>query len=93
MTVERKEKLMVTQNEINRINELYKKAKAEGLTPQEAEEQKVLRADYIKAFKENLRGTLDTIKIQNPDGTMIDVKERHEQRMKIENGNPNQKGN
>lgn len=84
---------MVTQNEINRINELYKKAKAEGLTPQEAEEQKVLRADYIKAFKENLRGTLDTIKIQNPDGTMIDVKERHEQRMKAENGNPNQKGN
>lgn len=72
---------MVTQNDINRINELYRKAKAEGLTEAEAQEQKDLRAAYVKAFKDNLRGTLNTIKIQNPDGTMIDVKERHDQRM------------
>jgi hypothetical protein len=28
-----------------------------------------------------LRGTLESIKIQNPDGTMIDVKQRHEEKM------------
>ena len=31
---------MVTQDTINRINELYRKSKAEGLTSAEAEEQK-----------------------------------------------------
>lgn len=76
---------MVTQNEINRINELYRKAKAEGLTGAEELEQKKLRADYVKAFKDNLRGTLNTIKIQNPDGTMIDVKERHDQKVMAQN--------
>lgn len=73
---------MVTQDTINRINELYRKSKAEGLTAAEAEEQKQLRAEYVAAFRNNLRGTLDTIKIQNPDGSMIDVKKRHEEKMK-----------
>ena len=84
---------MFTQKDIDRINELYGKAKTQGLTDIEAKEQKELRADYIKAFRDNLRGTLDTIKIQNPDGTMIDVKERHEQRMNTENGDSDKKGN
>lgn len=73
---------MVTQDTINRINELYRKSKAEGLTSAEAEEQKQLRAEYVAAFRNNLRGTLDSIKIQNPDGSMIDVKKRHEEKMK-----------
>ena len=70
---------MVTQDTINRINELYRKSKAEGLTSAEAEEQKQLRAEYVAAFRNNLRGTL---KIQTPDGSMIDVKKRHEEKMK-----------
>ena len=37
---------MVTQDTINRINELYRKSKAEGLTSAEAEEQKQLREEY-----------------------------------------------
>ena len=61
---------MVTQDTINRINELYRKSKAEGLTSAEAEEQKQLRAEYVAAFRNNLRGTLDSIKIQNPDGSI-----------------------
>jgi len=84
---------MFTQKDIDRINELYGKAKKQGLTDIEAKEQKKLRADYITAFRENLRGTLDTIKIQNPDGTMIDVKERHEQRKITEDDNTDKKGN
>lgn len=75
---------MVTEKTIERINELYRKAKAEGLTDAEAEEQKQLRAEYIKAFRDNLRGTLDTIKIQNPDGSVIDVKKRHDEKMKAQ---------
>jgi uncharacterized protein YnzC (UPF0291/DUF896 family) len=91
------EENMVTQQTIERINELYRKSKAEGLTTAELEEQKNLRTEYVQAFRNNLRGTLDSIKIQNPDGTMIDVKKRHEEKMKaasekslkemMENGN------
>ncbi len=73
---------MVTQDTINRINELYHKSKAEGLTPEEAKEQIEFRKEYVAAFRNNLRGTLDTIKIKNPDGSIIDVKKRHDEKMK-----------
>lgn len=84
---------MVTQSTLDRINELYRKSQAEGLTTAEAQEQKNLRAEYIKAFRENLRGTLETIKIQNPDGSIIDVKERHDMRMKEKAENELKNGN
>ena len=67
---------------IKRINELYHKSKGEGLTKEEAEEQIRLRKEYVAAFRNNLRGTLETIKIQNPDGSIIDVKQRHDEKMK-----------
>ncbi len=52
---------MVTEAEIQRINELYRKSKAEGLTEEEKVEQQLLRRAYIDAVKENLRGHLDRI--------------------------------
>lgn len=73
--------MAVTEKTIERINELYRKSKNEGLTIEEAEEQKRLRLEYVQAFRNNLRGTLETIKIQNPDGTIIDVKKRHDEKM------------
>lgn len=55
---------MITDKEIERINELYQKSKTdEGLTPEEAEEQKRLRRLYIDSFKENLRSQLDSITV------------------------------
>ena len=69
---------------IARINELARKQKKEGLTPEEREEQKELRAAYIKAFRENLRSQLENIDIKNPDGTITSVKKRHD---KIYNAN------
>ena len=69
---------MVTEKTLERINELYHKSKAEGLTDAELAEQKQLRADYVKA----LRGQLESIKIKNPDGSLIDVKARHDEKMK-----------
>ena len=61
---------MITKELVDRINELAKKSKTvEGLTDAELAEQKQLRADYVKAFRENLRGQLESIKIQNPDGS------------------------
>lgn len=60
--------------DINRINELYKKSQTVGLTEEEKAEQHAQRQAYIKAFHNNLRGTLDNIKIQNPDGSVEPLK-------------------
>jgi uncharacterized protein YnzC (UPF0291/DUF896 family) len=74
---------MNMEERLQRINDLYRKSQAEGLTKAEKEEQDRLRKEYVKIFRENLRGSLETIKIQNPDGSIIDVKERHDQKMKL----------
>lgn len=46
---------------IDRINELAKKSKAEGLTDLEKQEQDKLRKEYINLFKKNLKAQLDCI--------------------------------
>ncbi|MDO5411673.1 MAG: DUF896 domain-containing protein [Lachnospiraceae bacterium] len=66
--------------DIARINELYKKMKETGLTPEEKEEQARLRGEYIQAVRRNMRCQLESIKIQNPDGSLTDVKERHDKK-------------
>ena len=62
---------------IQRINELARKAKAEGLTPAEEEEQQKLRREYIAAVKMNLRTQLDNIDMQEKDGTIVNLGERY----------------
>lgn len=61
---------------IARINELYHKSKAEGLTDVERKEQQVLRREYIDSFKRNLRGQLDQISIQEADGSITNLGEK-----------------
>ena len=58
---------------IQRINELYRKSKAEGLTAAERKEQQILRREYIDAFKRNLRSQLNQISIQEADGSITDL--------------------
>lgn len=64
------------EKKITRINELYRKSKAEGLTDAEMKEQQVLRREYIDAFKRNLRGQLDQISIQEKDGKITNLGEK-----------------
>lgn len=52
---------MITKEKIDRINELAKKSKQEGLTEEEKLEQGLLREEYIDAFKANLRSQLENI--------------------------------
>ncbi|SES97741.1 DUF896 domain-containing protein [[Clostridium] polysaccharolyticum] len=61
------------QAKINRINELYKKSKKEGLTPAEKEEQAKLRQEYLAAVRKNIRGTLDNVSVLNPDGSVTEL--------------------
>ncbi|MBR3778888.1 MAG: DUF896 domain-containing protein [Clostridia bacterium] len=57
------------QKKIDRINELARKKKAEGLTPAELEEQAALRAEYIAGFRASLTAQLDNTVVVDPDGT------------------------
>ncbi len=59
----------ITQEKIDRINFLARKSRTEGLSEQELEEQKQLRAEYVAAFRGNLERSLDSIRIVEPDGT------------------------
>ena len=59
---------------IKRINELYHKSQKEGLTEEEKEEQKALRQKYVESVKNNLRGQLENMSIERPDGTIEKVK-------------------
>ena len=67
----------MNEEKIKRINELYHKSKAEGLTPEEAQEQQTLRREYIEAFKRNMRGTLNNISIKEEDGSVTHLGEKY----------------
>ena len=47
--------IMNMQEKIDRINALYHKSKAEGLTDEEKAEQAKLRAEYVASVRNNLR--------------------------------------
>ena len=64
--------------QIARINELYRRAKAEGLTDAEKKEQKLLRLEYIEAVRMNLRGQLNNIDIKEKDGSVVNLGEKYD---------------
>ena len=68
----------MTQEKINRINELVKKQKTVGLTEEEKQEQYVLRREYIDSFKMSLVSQLENTYIVNPDGTKKKVTAKDE---------------
>jgi uncharacterized protein YnzC (UPF0291/DUF896 family) len=63
------------QNKIDRINELAKKSKLEGLTEEEKQEQSTLRTEYIKNFRKSLRSTLDSCVIVDEEGNRKELKQ------------------
>ena len=58
----------MTQEKINRINELARKSKAEGLTEEEKKEQAELRNEYRASVTGNLLQQLEKTYIMTPDG-------------------------
>ncbi len=59
------------QEKIDRINQLARKAKAEGLSKQEKEEQAKLRQEYISEYRESLRAHLHSIKVVDEKGNDV----------------------
>lgn len=68
---------VVTQEKINRINELYRKSKAEGLTDAEKKEQELLRKEYIANVRMNLRSQLNSIDLVDADGSVENLGEKY----------------
>lgn len=55
--------MAITNEQVERINELARKKKAEGLSEAELEEQALLRRAYLDSVKENFRSQVETIKV------------------------------
>lgn len=70
----------IDKNLINRINELAKKKKNEGLTPEEIVEQKSLRKQYLKLFKAGFKQQVESIKVVDELGNDVTPKKIKELR-------------
>ena len=61
---------------IARINELYRKSKAEGLTEAEKAEQKKLREEYVKGFRRSFISQMNNVSIKEKDGSITELKNK-----------------
>ncbi len=68
---------MTLDDKIKRINELYHKSQAEGLTDAEKEEQKQLRSEYVAMVRGNLRSQLNNIDIREADGSITNLGDKY----------------
>ena len=67
---------MNMEERIKRINELYHKSQAQGLTEEEKKEQAKLRAEYVASIRNNLQAQLENISIERTDGTIEKLHKR-----------------
>ncbi len=62
---------MLSEHKIKRINELSKRSKTTGLTMEEAKEQTLLRKEYLESFRSSMRGTIEHVKVIDPNGNDV----------------------
>ncbi|MDK9709814.1 DUF896 domain-containing protein [Acidaminobacter sp.] len=58
---------MLSKEKLDRINILANKAKNGSLTESEKIEQRLLREEYLEAFRENFKRQLDNIEVRYVD--------------------------
>lgn len=59
---------MLEKNKLDRINELVRKERSDGLSDEEKAEQKNLREEYIQAFRSGMKNQIEGMKVVDPDG-------------------------
>jgi uncharacterized protein YnzC (UPF0291/DUF896 family) len=64
------------REQIERIRELARKSRTEGLTAEETEEQQRLRAQYVREFRENMERTLQNVLVEQPDGGYLPLQKK-----------------
>jgi uncharacterized protein YnzC (UPF0291/DUF896 family) len=60
---------------IKRINELAKKKREEGLTPEETQEQQALYKKYLAGFRNNLKAQIENTDVKYADGKVVPLKD------------------
>ena len=64
------------QTKLDRINELARLAKERELTAEELSERDRLRKEYIADWRASTIATLESIRIQNPDGSLEPLRKK-----------------
>ncbi|QST01674.1 DUF896 domain-containing protein [Pontibacillus sp. ALD_SL1] len=62
---------MISQDKLNRINELSHKSKQQGLSMTEQKEQQKLRQEYLKNFRNSFKSQLKGMKVVDPEGNDV----------------------
>ncbi|GGI64855.1 MULTISPECIES: DUF896 family protein [Enterococcus] len=62
---------MLSKEKLNRINELARKKKSQGLTPFEEKEQHLLRQEYLSAFRGGMKHHIEGMKVVDPLGNDV----------------------
>ncbi len=62
---------MLPPDKIKRINELSRKSKTDRLSVEEAKEQSALRQEYLETFRQSMRGTIENVKVIDPEGNDV----------------------
>jgi uncharacterized protein YnzC (UPF0291/DUF896 family) len=65
--LEEETEVIISEEKLARINELARKSKQTQLCPSEKEEQRALRAEYLKNFRESFRAQLDSTEFVDGD--------------------------
>ena len=65
------------KNLLNRINELAKKKREQGLTPDEQAEQKKLYKIYLGEIRTQFDRTLDNVSVKEKDGEVVPFKQEY----------------
>ncbi|MBO1199628.1 DUF896 domain-containing protein [Staphylococcus simiae] len=63
----------MSENDLNidRINELARKKKEQGLTEEEAKEQSKLRKAYLDSFRKGFKQQIENTKVIDPEGNDV----------------------
>lgn len=62
---------MLSPEKLKRISELARKSKTAGLSIEEAKEQSALRQEYLQTFRKTMRGTIENVKVIDPNGNDV----------------------
>lgn len=62
---------MISKEKLSRINFLAKKAKQEGLTTEEKQEQQSLRQEYLDSFKKSFKKQIENVTVIDPEGNDV----------------------
>lgn len=68
---EKGENTMLPKEKLQRINELSKKKKEGTLTEAEAKEQTLLRKEYLDAFRNSFRQTIENVQVFDIEGNDV----------------------